>query len=93
MPPRFMSVAEASQQILEIIKNRNDPQISRTTVVVGLARVGSEQQKIVACSLEKMAEVDLGPPLHSLIVSAKDLHPLEVEFLEQFKVWLLIVFK
>lgn len=84
MPPRFMSVAEASQQILEIIKTRNESPISGENLAVGLARVGSEQQKIIACSLDKMAATDLGSPLHSLIISAKDLHPLEVEFLQQF---------
>lgn len=84
MPPRFMSVAEASQQILEIIKARNESPISGENLAIGLARVGSEQQKIAACPLNKMATIDLGPPLHSLIISAKELHPLEVEFLEQF---------
>lgn len=81
-----MSVAEASQQILAVIKNRKGSSFIGENLVVGLARVGSDQQKIVACSLGKMVEVDLGSPLHSLIVCAKDLHPLELEFLEQFKV-------
>lgn len=85
MPPRFMSVAEASQQILEIIKKRSDSSpMTSSSLAVGLARVGSEEQKIIACSLTKMAEVDLGPPLHSLVVTAKDLHPLEIEYLQQF---------
>lgn len=85
MPPRFMSVAEASQQILEIVNN-NDLVISKENLSVGLGRVGSDQQRIVACSLKKMATIDLGPPLHSLIITAKELHPLELEFLEQFRV-------
>lgn len=85
MPPRFMSVAEASQQILQVIEKRDRSPISRSNLAVGLARVGSENQKIVACSLTKMAEFDLGPPLHSLVISARELHPLETEFLEQFK--------
>lgn len=59
--------------------------ISGNSLVIGLARVGSEDQAIVACFLGKMTEYDLGAPLHSLVVPAKDLHPLEEEYLEQFK--------
>lgn len=90
MPPKFMSVSEASQQILSIVEKRRDGQethnkLNRDSLVIGLARVGSENQAIVACSLSKMAELDLGSPLHSLVVPAKELHPLEEEYLEQFK--------
>lgn len=53
---------------------------------IGLARVGQESQRIVACSLEKMSKIDIGPPLHSLILPAKHLHPLEEEYLEQFRI-------
>lgn len=86
MPPRFMSVAEASKQIMEIITNRNDSQITGLNLAIGLARIGSEKQKIVACTLEQMVQLDLGSPLHSLIISAKELHPLELEFLQQFRI-------
>lgn len=81
-----MSVAEASQQLIAIIKKRKESLLTEASLAVGLARVGSEEQKVVACSLEKMAAQDLGPPLHSLVISAKELHPLETEFLEQFRV-------
>lgn len=90
-PPRFMSVSEASQQLLEIIKKRRtegipDDQLAYTekSLFVGLARVGHETQAIKACTLSEMAETDLGAPLHSLILPAKTLHPLEIEYLQQF---------
>lgn len=90
-PPRFMSVSEASQQLLEIIKKRRsegivDSELAYTenSLFVGLARVGHDTQAIKACSLKEMAEVDLGAPLHSLILPAKKLHPLEIEYLQQF---------
>lgn len=85
MPPKFMSVAEASQQILEIIKTRSESPITQSSLAIGLARVGADRQRIVACSLAKMAESDLGEPLHSLVITARELHPLEGEFLEQFR--------
>lgn len=51
---------------------------------VGLARVGSEDQKIVVASLDKLANYkDMGLPLHSLIIVGK-MHPLEKEYIQQF---------
>lgn len=90
MPPMFMSVAEASQQLLAIIGNRSNENgdlggITKDSLVIGLARVGSENEKIVLCSLEKMSEYDLGKPLHSLVFPGPNFHPLESEYLEQFK--------
>lgn len=86
-----MSVAEASQQLLEIVKRRraegiaeNELAFNEQSLFVGVARVGHETQAIKACTLGEMAELDLGPPLHSLVLPAKKLHPLEIEYLQQF---------
>ncbi|KAI6242802.1 GPI mannosyltransferase 1 [Aphelenchoides fujianensis] len=70
--------------------------IDEKTKIVGLARVGWESQKasawrcspncrlqIAYCSLEEMAALDMGPPLHSLIIPGH-LHPLEVDVLNTF---------
>ena len=89
MPPRFMSVSEAADQLLKIIQKKKETGQEKTAYIesslaIGLARVGHESQVIVACSLEKMRETDLGPPLHSLILPSKHLHPLEIEYLQQF---------
>lgn len=54
--------------------------------MVGLARIGSEDQNIIACSLQEMKEIDLGKPLHSLIIPAEKLHPLETSFLRQYAI-------
>lgn len=90
MPPRFMTVSEASQQLLKVIENHKslskDTLIHDHSLCVGLARVGSDTQKIIACSLQEMASYDLGGPLHSLIVVGPLVHPLENEYLEQFKI-------
>lgn len=59
--------------------------ITKESLCVGLARVGSDTQKIVFCTLEQMVKFHLGGPLHSLIIPAAQLHPLEIEYLEQFK--------
>ena len=58
---------------------------SSETMCVGMARVGWDNQKIVYCSLQELAEFDgMGDPLHSLIIPGQT-HPLEVQMLETFK--------
>lgn len=86
-----MSVAEAAQQLLQIVKKRRESGIAESelafteqSLFVGVARVGHETQAIKVCTLTEMAESDLGPPLHSLVLPAKKLHPLEIEYLQQF---------
>ncbi|XP_015176597.1 PREDICTED: diphthine methyl ester synthase [Polistes dominula] len=91
MPPKFMSVAEASDQLISILeKKRKDTDknlaFTEHSLVVGLARIGSEDQNIISCSLQEMKEIDLGKPLHSLIIPAEKLHPLEMNFLRQYAI-------
>lgn len=90
MPPRFMSVSEAADQLLQIIqKKRKEGEATsfdEQTLFVGLARVGHETQAIRACTLSEMKNCDLGPPLHSLILPSSELHPIEKEYLQQFSV-------
>ncbi|KAI6188351.1 GPI mannosyltransferase 1 [Aphelenchoides besseyi] len=88
-PPRFLTCAVAATQLLEIVQKgtskAQEYAITEDTKVVGLARIGWETQKIAYCSLKQMAELDLGPPLHSLIIPSHHLHPLEEDVLNTFK--------
>uniref|UniRef100_A0A0N5AU01 GPI alpha-1,4-mannosyltransferase I, catalytic subunit n=1 Tax=Syphacia muris TaxID=451379 RepID=A0A0N5AU01_9BILA len=81
-PPRYLTCREAAKQLLTIAERRGKG-LSPDTRCVGLARVGWQDQKITFCTLREMSEVDMGPPLHSLIIPGK-LHPLELEFLQAF---------
>nr|XP_039274271.1 diphthine methyl ester synthase-like [Styela clava] len=83
-PPRFMTVSVACQQLSEVSKNRTDCEFSPSTMCVGLSKVGSDNQRIVAASLEELCKYEqMGDPLHSLVIVGK-VHPLEEEFLKQF---------
>jgi len=53
-------------------------------MAVGLARVGCEDQQIVAAPLGDLLDVDFGPPLHSLII-AGETHVIEDEILQLYK--------
>ncbi|XP_062308206.1 diphthine methyl ester synthase [Osmerus eperlanus] len=83
-PPRYMTVCQAAEQLLEIVQNRRERgeelAITEETICVGLARVGAEDQAIYTGTLRQLVSCDLGAPLHSMIV-AGHLHPLEVEML------------
>ncbi|XP_026478272.1 diphthine methyl ester synthase-like [Ctenocephalides felis] len=91
-PPRFMKTSEAADQLLQIVEKLRSNGIPdadlayfEDTTCVGLARIGSETQAIIMCSLSTMRKTDMGPPLHSLIIPAEILHPVEQEYLDQFK--------
>ncbi|KAF0754345.1 hypothetical protein AaE_005368 [Aphanomyces astaci] len=88
LPPRFMSVNQAVEQLLEVEDKRQEGVYSRDTLCVGMARLGQRDQKIVAGTLAELLSVDFGAPLHSLVI-AGDVHFLEEEMLAQFSVKLL----
>lgn len=90
-PPRFMSTQEAVDQLIQIIvkkrnagANESDLAFNENSLCVGLARVGHDTQQIVVASFSEMKGIDLGAPLHSLVIPAKNLHPLETDYLKQF---------
>lgn len=90
-PPRFMSAAVAAQQILQVIESMKSEDNSENLcllneghMAVGLARLGSDSQEIVYCSLKDMQAVDIGKPLHSLVIPGK-MHPLETDFVSMFQ--------
>lgn len=100
-PPRFMSVSQATKQLVAITHKRKlqgndgdqqDEQSSSkgvledSTICIGLARVGGSTQKIIRTTLAEATKIDLGPPLHSLVIPAKILHPLEADMINLFTV-------
>jgi len=86
-PPRFMTVAQCAAQMIEVEEEiKKEDVYSRRSLAVGAARVGAEDQLIVAGTLEQLAEADLGKPLHSLVLLGRRTHDLEREFLEEFAV-------
>ncbi|MFW5865824.1 MAG: diphthine synthase [Nanoarchaeota archaeon] len=82
-PSRYMTVAEGLDVLGRIEKLRGENIISHDTLVVGVARLGHPDMKIIAGTLRELKEVDFGSPLHSLIVPGK-LHHIEEDALKQF---------
>ena len=82
-PPRFMTVRTAVEQLLEIEDRRREGAYDEETMCVGVARIGAEDQQIVAGPMRVIREVDFGAPLHSLVI-AGDMHEIEEEILTKY---------
>ncbi|TGZ84944.1 Diphthine synthase [Ascodesmis nigricans] len=90
-PPRFMTVAECASQMVEVAERRKKEEGEETcydgdSLAVGVARLGSKEQKIVAGRLSELVDVDMGKPLHSLVLMGKRVHELEIDFVREFAV-------
>ncbi|KAJ5725439.1 Diphthine methyl ester synthase [Penicillium herquei] len=85
-PPRYMTVAQCAQQMLEVEEDRKEGVYSPDSLVMGAARVGAPDQKLVVGTLTELAEVELGAPLHSVVLLGRRTHDLERDYIRQFAV-------
>ena len=83
-PPHFMSNKEAVEQILEAEENLKTGTIHEDMKCIGVARMGFDDQKIVAGKLKEFLDIDMGKPLHSFIVCNSELHDCEIEMFDFF---------
>ncbi|KDP32139.1 hypothetical protein JCGZ_12600 [Jatropha curcas] len=83
-PPRYMTINTAIEQLLEVEQRRGESAYDEGTSCVGFARLGSEDQMIVAGTMRELLAVDFGAPLHCLVIVGKT-HPLEEEMLDAYK--------
>uniref|UniRef100_A0AC35UAU3 Diphthine methyl ester synthase n=1 Tax=Rhabditophanes sp. KR3021 TaxID=114890 RepID=A0AC35UAU3_9BILA len=88
-PPQYMTASEASSQILEaypLLRERDTQNLlTPETMIVAIARLGWDDQKIVYASVKELAQIDMGAPLHSVIIPSPETHPMELEMLELFR--------
>ncbi|KAM0271531.1 hypothetical protein ACHAPA_002709 [Fusarium lateritium] len=87
-PPRYMTVGQCAQQMLEIEDERKEGVYTKDSLAIGAARVGGKTEKFVAGTLEELCSTDeeLGPPLHSLVLLGRRTHELELDYVQQFAV-------
>ncbi len=81
---RYMTVNTAIEQLLEVEEARGEGAYGLDTQCVGVARLGSEEQVIVAGPMAKLRDADFGEPLHSLII-AGEMHHIEEEILAHYQ--------
>ena len=85
-PPRYMTTAQCASQMLEIEEGKAEGVYGPESLAVGIARVGAGDQNITAGTLQQLTAVDLGPPLHSLVLLGRRTHDLERDFIREFAV-------
>jgi diphthine methyl ester synthase len=84
-PPRYMTVNQCVQQLLEIEERRSEGVYSAQTIGVGMSRVGNDDQQIVVGTLEELENYEFGTPLHSFVIVGK-MHFLEADILERYAI-------
>ncbi|EPQ55226.1 Diphthine synthase [Gloeophyllum trabeum ATCC 11539] len=91
-PPRYMSIPQAVSQLIEVEEKRQAGILSpETTLAVAVSRVGGGpgNERIVAGTLSELSAQPaeaFGEPLHSLVIVGKRVHPLEIEYAQEFAV-------
>jgi len=80
LPPRFMSLNTALKQLLLIEEEEKKGIIDKNMLVLGVARLGCDNQIIKYGPIKKIVKTDFGPPLHCIVVPGK-LHHIEKEAL------------
>ncbi|KAH6582876.1 hypothetical protein BASA61_008287 [Batrachochytrium salamandrivorans] len=83
--PRYMTVNQAIEQMLEVEEKRGLKVYNENTIAVGLARIGSDDQVIVSGTMQELLTVDFGEPLHSFVIPG-NMHFLEADILRMFAV-------
>ncbi len=77
---RHMTIRDAIGILLEIAKKRNDPIFDENTLVIGCARLGSENSMISAGKASEIMKIDFGIAPQCLIVPG-ELHFVEEEMM------------
>ncbi|KAI1876708.1 hypothetical protein JX265_003386 [Neoarthrinium moseri] len=87
-PPRFMTVSQCAQQMLEIEEEKKEGVYGPDSLAIGAARVGGRSEKFVAGTLKELCDSDeaLGAPLHSMVLLGKRAHELERDYAREFAV-------
>ena len=85
-PPRFMTAAQCCGQMLEVEGERGEAVCGGDRLVVGAARVGSSEMSLVAGTVREIAGVDLGKPLHSVVLVGRKCHDVEREIMRNYAV-------
>lgn len=84
-PPRFMTAGQCAAQMLEIEEDRGEGTYGPRSLAVAVARLGAADQQMAAGTLQQISALDLGAPLHSLVLLG-EAHDLEREYIREFAI-------
>lgn len=83
-PPRYMSIAQCCEQLLEIEETRQEKAYTPNTPCVAISRLGSNKQAFKAGTIEQLSKYDSGKPLHTLVILGRQTHELELDYILEF---------
>ena len=82
---KFMSVNEALKILAVIEARKKEGIITPRMLVIGCARLGTENYMIKAGPLVEISQHDFGPPPHGVVIPAKKLHFAEEEMVRGWR--------
>ena len=82
--PRFMTVNQALQQLIELEETYKENLISKETLAIGVARLNSKSEFIKTGTIKELLSTDFGDPIHCLIIPDK-MHFIEEDAINRFK--------
>jgi diphthine synthase len=80
-----MTIKEAIETLLRAEEKEKKSVFNEESLCVGLARLGSESQKIAFGKAARVKDVKFGAPPHCLIIPS-EMHFMEEEALNRFKI-------
>lgn len=83
-PPRYMSISQCCEQLLEVEEKRDAKAYTSDTPCVAASRLGSPSQKFKVGTIKELSTYDAGEPLHSLVILGRQCHEMEIEYLLEF---------
>lgn len=81
---RFMSVKEGLKHLISAEQKLKTGIITQETVVIGVARIGCSDMKIIPGTIKELLEIDFGKPPHCFVLPGK-MHPIEEDMLAFWK--------
>jgi diphthine methyl ester synthase len=80
---RYMTVNQGVEYLLRVEAKRKAKAFTPRSLCIGVARLGSDNPKIVCGQAKQLLKIDFGEPLHCIIVPG-ELHFVEEEALKQW---------
>jgi diphthine synthase len=77
---RYMTVKEGLEALLRVEERKNKGVVTKETLVVGVARAGSEEPRVKAGYVGELVDYEFGAPPHTLVFPGR-LHFMEAEAL------------
>lgn len=82
---RYMTIHEGIKQLQSLEDEKKENIFSPSTIALGIARLGAEDQMIKAETFVELKKIDFGAPPHCIIIPAKQLHFIEEEWIRYWR--------